>query len=60
MDNFLYKMKLHEELNFNTFRILRVPGGWIYTLFVCDCYGIVTTNFGIFVPFHNEFQEIEN
>jgi len=49
----LHDMKLHAELNFNAFKIFRVPGGWIYTL--TDCCGENPTS--IFVPFNNEFQE---
>jgi hypothetical protein len=46
----LHEMKLHTELNFNNFTILRVPGGWLYLYYnVNTCV--------VFVPFNNEFQE---
>jgi hypothetical protein len=50
MDNLLYNMKLHSELNFDYFKVLRVPGGWLY---ICG-YNQAS---GVFVPFNNEFQE---
>jgi hypothetical protein len=49
-------MKLHAELNFNTFKIFRVPGGWIYIL--TDIYGDNPTS--VFVPFNMEFQDTVN
>ena len=33
----LLKMKLHEEIITNDFRVLRVVGGWIYTILRLDC-----------------------
>jgi hypothetical protein len=53
MDNLLYNMKLHTVLHFNGFTVVRVPGGWIYIYgYDNDC--------GVFVPFNNEFQKLEN
>lgn len=49
----LQEMKLHTKLNFDCFTVLRVSGGWIYTL--TDGYGNNPTT--VFVPFNNEFQE---
>ena len=45
-------MNLHDVLHIDEFKILRVPGGWIYTPF--QYYG--TQNLSCFVPFHNEFK----
>jgi hypothetical protein len=56
MDNLIYTMKLHNVLHFNGFTVTRVPGGWVYTFDVCDCYGVVEDTCGVFVPFNNEFQ----
>ena len=52
----IHDMKLHAELNFNTFKIFRVPGGWIYIL--TDIYGDNPTS--VFVPFNMEFQDTVN
>jgi hypothetical protein len=46
-------MKLHTELNFNAFKIFRVPGGWVYIF--TDIYG--EHPMSVYVPFNNEFQE---
>ena len=29
----IYKMELHDALQFDDYEMLRVPGGWIYTRF---------------------------
>jgi hypothetical protein len=52
-DKSIYDLKLHECLIIKrdysmTYRIVRVPGGWIYKY--------VETDQHIFVPFDNEFQ----
>lgn len=41
----IYKLKLHENINFSSFSVTRVPGGWIY----------VYPRSVIFVPYNNEF-----
>lgn len=56
----IYKLKLHESLEFEQlgriYKVMRVPGGWIYQIFK-DMF-----EFGrnleaiVFVPFHNEFN----
>lgn len=47
----VYKMKLHENIAINTLiQVLRVPGGWVYTIRRNGEIGCV------FVPFNNEFQ----
>jgi hypothetical protein len=49
INNELYKMKLHECLvlfNIEEF-VMRVPGGWVYSL----------KSGPVFVPFNNEFQK---
>jgi len=49
----IHDMKLHTELNFNAFKIFRVPGGWVYIF--TDIYG--EHPMSVYVPFNNEFQE---
>ena len=46
MEN-IYGMKLHQVIIEGNMEILRVPGGWVYT--------VLGTN-SIFVPFNNEFK----
>ena len=41
----IYNLKLHEECIIDGFRILRVPGGWLYKM-----------GHPVFVPFNNEFD----
>lgn len=50
----LYNMKLHDTIDTGVYDILRVPGGWLYTLF-----GDKTTT-TTFIPFNNEFLNINN
>lgn len=52
MINELYNMNLHEEIYQGGWSITRVAGGWIYR----------TNREGseVFVPFNNEFQEINH
>lgn len=49
----IYKLKMHEKIGITNDKveILRVPGGWIYTIWDRDMWT------SIFVPFNNEFQE---
>jgi len=53
----LYEMKLHDEVELKVgpseYRILRVPGGWIYYNPRLDQRQMNST----FVPFDNEFQK---
>lgn len=49
-----YNMKLHENINTNSFLITRVPGGWIYQFFGDSDSGFNVSS--VFVPFNNEFQ----
>ncbi|MFA5168951.1 MAG: hypothetical protein WC530_10535 [Candidatus Omnitrophota bacterium] len=42
----IYDLKLHETWTDGNLDVLRVPGGWVYSI-----YGGV-----IFVPFDNEFM----
>ncbi len=47
MDKDIYKLKLHEQIILDNRTVVRrVPGGWIY-------------NDSIFVPFDNEFQQVD-
>jgi hypothetical protein len=52
----IYKLALHEvSHNPSGSSVTRVPGGWIYSL--KDHNGNLVSS--TFVPFHNEFQEVE-
>lgn len=46
----LYSLDLHSEQPIGPARVMRVPGGWVYT----NAIGGMC-----FVPFHNEFQDTE-
>ena len=46
----IYEMKLHKQINIGeNIEVMRVAGGWLYTLGYCE----IRT---IFVPYHNEFM----
>ncbi len=54
----MYKMKLGDELfnipnNNSSEKLVRVPGGWIYT------YGDMQGTSCVFIPFDNEFQKAD-
>lgn len=53
--NELYNMKLHDKKISPEINILRVPGGWIYTIY--DCEDKISS---VFVPFDNGFMEAHN
>lgn len=42
----IYDLKLHEVLHWDSFGVIRVPGGWLY--------GELSSL--VFVPFNDEFQ----
>jgi len=51
----IYNMKLHDSFileagNYPAYNVLRVPGGWLYTVYEEE--GTSAT----FVPFNNEFM----
>jgi len=55
--NEIYKLKLHESIivtghTNGQLEIIRVPGGWIYTVYYEGIQKIVSE----FIPFDNEFQ----
>ena len=51
----LYKLMFHQTADIsNWINVMRVPGGWIY-LFSCPVSE--GTDYGVFVPFDNEYQE---
>lgn len=52
----IYKLKLHEIMDFEMTRVLRVPGGWIYTDYEHHGGGKRSS---CFVPFDNEFMTAE-
>ncbi len=48
----IYEIKLHELLILGRdLSVIRVPGGWIYTIVTDTGYN------NVFVPFNNEFKE---
>lgn len=54
--NKIYDLKLHEEVNLNYgFKAMRVPGGWIYTIYEISNTGDKNVT-RTFVPFNNEFM----
>jgi len=56
----LYRMALGEELQISTdSTALRVPGGWIFTVF-CTSQGSEISCSTTFVPFNNEFIKGKN
>lgn len=55
----LYTMNLHDEINFNSTTITRVPGGWIYEISK-RVHGNNTNTkrvTSVFVPFNEEFEK---
>jgi len=60
----IYKMKLHEEIMIvDGSKIMKVPGGWIYTQFELNQppagdngWNETFTTTSVFVPFNDEFQ----
>ena len=55
MDN-IHSMELHEEVSLNQwYRIIRVPGGWIY-YFDNEQVGGHWQTTSTFVPFNSEFM----
>ena len=55
MSHVIYKMDLHEEVFINTnYRVVRVPGGWIYHWDNEQFDGTWQT-VAIFVPYNEEF-----
>jgi hypothetical protein len=53
MKTTMYNLKLNETISMDSVEIRKVPGGWIYTTFSIE--GSATSTF---VPFNNEFQEV--
>jgi hypothetical protein len=50
--NVIYNMKLHEvKTPDDSFRVVRVPGGWIYYL------KFFSETTAVFVPYNNEFEK---
>ncbi len=52
MRNDIYSLKLHENLYLEDHKVLRVPGGWVYT-YLGGSYDSVSS---CFVPFSPEFE----
>jgi hypothetical protein len=63
MNKSIYDMELHETIWIYGNEILRVAGGWIYNQYEeryverNDSWQNFLIN-SVFVPFHNEFQEV--
>jgi hypothetical protein len=54
MSKSIYDLKLHEITDVsNSYSVMRVPGGWIYS-------AIGSADHTIFVPFDNEFQVVDD
>lgn len=53
----IYELGLHEETYVNGYRVMRVPGGWIYDKYADSCQDYPYAP--IFVPFNNEFHKDE-
>ena len=52
MDKSIYDLDLHEQKRINDgYLIVRVPGGWLYTLYKLDCNCMTTS----FVSYDNSF-----
>lgn len=50
----IYKLDLFEEIILISFKIKRVPGGWMHY----DWDDLVQMYFpGVFIPYHNEFEK---
>ena len=62
MNDLMYKMRLHDNINTNGVLITRVPGGWLYQKWVnysnVDQHGNVQGDWGppVFVPLNSEFM----
>lgn len=54
----LYVMKCGESLHHDNVYYLRVPGGWLFSMRVCNDDGTTLAYTSpAFVPFDNEFME---
>ncbi len=61
MEESIYELALHEDMRisttYSTIDVIRVPGGWIYSLFTWNCstdsMDLLST---VFVPFNTEFK----
>lgn len=51
-EDVIYSLALHEEICFDGTEVLRVPGGWIYTVYASAPDGIASC----FVPYSDEFK----
>lgn len=59
--NDLYKMELHEVINYDAFEVHRVPGGWIYRFFQIrksSCVASPAVD-SVFVPINDEMKELK-
>ncbi len=43
--NKIYELKINEQIEIKDYKIIRVPGGWIYTCISTGC------GFSTFIPF---------
>ena len=51
----IYKMGLHGQVDVGNYRVVRVPGGWIYYLDK-ELIGEVGQTVATFVPYNEEFK----
>jgi hypothetical protein len=52
----LYKMNLHEKIFVESYEVLRVPGGWIYTTKEKKSAHVSEALTSVFVPMNSEFN----
>ncbi len=53
-NNDIYNMELHDTIEIDQMRIVRVPGGWIYYYF--DLTKNDYKSMGVFIPYNNEYH----
>ena len=53
----IYKLNLHETIEIDSYRVTRVPGGWLYFNRESTYEGNMSTT-STFVPLNFEFQEV--
>ena len=54
----LRDMKLHEELYINVYRVMRVAGGWIYTIDTGESSSGSISISSVFVPFSEDLRDL--
>ena len=54
----LRDMKLHEELYINVYRVMRVVGGWIYTIDTGESSSGSISVSSVFVPYSQDIRDL--